>query len=120
MRPVQSLFLLAFTAVSAASAATLYAVSYAGEIKTLSFTEYGDAFELKETSSTRDCAPQPSWLELDNENNMVYCITESNLIYALKNEAGKLSSVQSVQIIPGSVSSTFFNQGEKRALAIAS
>lgn len=119
MKSPQSLLLLA-SAASTVNAATLYAVSYSGALNTYSFTADGDAFSLQQTSTTQGCAPQPDWITLDDPNKMLYCLGESNTITAFSNDGGRLTQVQRDTTVPGAVSSVFFNEGAKRALAVAS
>jgi hypothetical protein len=61
-------------ALLATHAATLFVAQSNGDLSVLSLTSDGKTSNLSITSTTRDCASNPSWLTLDSTNHLLYCL----------------------------------------------
>lgn len=70
--------LLALSA-SAASATNLWIADYGGIVTTAALTEAGGEYSLEETSTTDKCAPNPSWLTVDTNRGLLFCLNEGML-----------------------------------------
>lgn len=122
IRPLQ---LLATTA-SLALATNLFISDYSGNITTLSLTESAGHYILTETSSTTDCAPNPSWLTLDANHGTLYCldegleVTNGSLTSFTISPSGILTKVHREDTINGPVSGVIYgNPAKQRAIALA-
>jgi 6-phosphogluconolactonase (cycloisomerase 2 family) len=113
---------------NAVLATRLYAASYAGFVTSLSLTKTNGSYELSTLSKATDCGSSPSWLMLDNENSILYCldegITASNgSISTFKtNKNGKLTTIQRLKTLSGPVMSAMYSAPQVSArqfLAVA-
>lgn len=109
-----------------ASATTLFVASYAGTITSLSLTESGGNFSLKELSVSTECAPNPSWLTLDANRGLLFCLNEGlatvngSLSSFTINSNGSLNHIQNTTTISGPVSGIIYGEpAGQRAIAMA-
>ncbi|KAL8849072.1 MAG: hypothetical protein Q9221_005916 [Calogaya cf. arnoldii] len=73
-----SLALTALVATTSVSATKLYVSSYDGNITTFDFTKTANAsYNLALIDKNPDCAPNPSWLQLDLKNRNLFCLNEN-------------------------------------------
>ncbi|KAL4879032.1 Lactonase, 7-bladed beta-propeller-domain-containing protein [Aspergillus karnatakaensis] len=98
-----------------ATASHLYAASYAGTVTSLGLSKYSNSsYQLSTLSQTTDCGPSPSWLMLDGENNILYCLDEgidhpNGTLTSFKTFSnGTLSKLNQHATIPGPVASAFY------------
>lgn len=113
-------------AASLSSATNLFVASYAGTVTSLSLTESTGNYSLKETFVSTDCAPNPSWLTLDANRGLLFCLNEGletvngSLSSFKVNTDGSLVHVQNTTTISGPVSGVFYGApAGGRALALA-
>jgi hypothetical protein len=123
--------LLALTALllqCLTTAARLYAASYSGTITSITFSKHNDlGYQLSNLSQTNDCGPSSSWLVLDGESDIFYCLDEgidrpnATLTSFRTFSNDMLSSTYHLQTIPGLVDSTFYTAAysAERFLAVA-
>lgn len=109
-------------------ASRLYAASYTGTVTELRLSKPGLHHELGSVSHTNDCGTSPSWLMVDRENEILYCLDEAvNLpnatLTSFKMDSnGSLAKVEQLQTITGPVSSTFYtpvHAPDRQFLALA-
>lgn len=111
-----------------ASATLLYASSYSGTVTTLNLTlptgAGGANASLEAVSSSRGCAPNPSWLTLDAAAGVLYCTDEGlstrngTLSSFRTSKSGVLAQLDKVDTINGPVSAVIYGEGG-RGLALA-
>lgn len=111
---------------SLASATTIFVSSYAGTVNTLSLTEQGGNYTLSQVAVSNDCAPNPSWLTLDANRGLLFCLNEgletvngslSSYTISLN---GSLTHVQNSTTISGPVSGIIYGEpAGRRAIALA-
>lgn len=108
------------------SATNLFISSYAGTITSLSLTESNGAYNLTQTSTTSDCAPNPSWLNLDANRGLLFCLNEGlettngSLASFLVNRNGSLTFVKNETTISGPVSGVIYGYpAGRRGIALA-
>ncbi|KAB8238706.1 Lactonase, 7-bladed beta-propeller-domain-containing protein [Aspergillus alliaceus] len=119
-------FYLTTALFSAASAASrLYTASYAGTIATLELGKSHAGYELTKISSTTEGGPNPSWLMLDADNGLLFCLDEGlkgpngTLTSFEINSDGSLSKIHHVETVLGPVQSHFYSAGDRKYFAIA-
>jgi 6-phosphogluconolactonase (cycloisomerase 2 family) len=85
------------------NAATLFAAQSNGDLSTLSLTRNGTFHHLSIASNTREAGGNPSWLTLDAENRILYCLdrgqsnaTKGSLNSFAIGEYGALSRIDTV------------------------
>ncbi|KAI9708780.1 MAG: hypothetical protein M1820_003735 [Bogoriella megaspora] len=107
-----SRYCLALAAAAGLCTATnLYVASYDGNITTLDLTSSNGSYSLKATYKNDGCAPNPSWLNLDQPRGILYCadeglsVTNGTLSSFSVASDGKLSLVHKQNTISGPVSS---------------
>lgn len=112
--------------VTITSATNLYVASSDGNLTTLSLTQHNGSINLAATSVSQECASNPSWLSLDSENNVLYCLDRaaSTSINGSLNsfsigDAGCLTRIDRVDALASGVHMTFF-ETEARKKGIAS
>lgn len=66
---------LALSAI-AASATDLWIADYGGDVTTVSLTESGGQYNLTNASRTDACGPNPSWLTVDTNRGLLFCLNE--------------------------------------------
>jgi hypothetical protein len=78
-------------------AATLFAAQSNGHLTTLSLARYGKSYSLTATFTTRDAGGNPSWLNIDSKQRLLYCLDrgQSNATRGSLNSfrIGKIASV---------------------------
>ncbi|KAL8885530.1 MAG: hypothetical protein Q9205_003540 [Flavoplaca limonia] len=73
-----SLALTALVATTSVSAARLYVSSYDGNITTFNFTKTSNAtYSLARIDKNIGCAPNPSWLQIDDMKGNLFCLDEN-------------------------------------------
>lgn len=111
---------------SLASATTVFVSSYAGTVSTLALTEQGANYTLTEVAVSSDCAPNPSWLTVDTNRGLLFCLNEGletvngSLSSYTVSLNGSLTHVQNSTTISGPVSGIIYGQpAGKRGIALA-
>lgn len=111
---------------AAASATNLFVSSYAGNVTTLSLTESNGNYNLTPTSASPECGPNPSWLTLDANRGLLFCLNEGltapngSLSSFTINRDGSLNHVKNATTLNGPVSGTIYgNPSGRRAIALA-
>lgn len=122
MHLAASLLLLSATA----SAVNLFVADYSGNVTTLSLTAQDGNYTLTKTYANDGCAPNPSWLDIDAANGLLYCLNEglttangSLSTFSIARD-GSISLIQNTTTLSGPVSSTVYGEpyGPK-AIALA-
>jgi 6-phosphogluconolactonase (cycloisomerase 2 family) len=123
--------MLRFTALLALSAAiasaeNLFVSSYAGNITSLSLTETGGNYSLVPTAYNPDCGPNPSWLTIDPNRGLLFCMNEGltapngSLSSFTINRDGTLNHIKNQTTISGPVNGVIYgNPAGQRAIALA-
>lgn len=113
-------------AASISSATSLFVSSYAGTLTSLSLTESSGNFTLNQSFVSTECAPNPSWLTLDANRGLLFCLNEGletlngSLSSFKVNTDGSLIHVQNTTTISGPVSGIVYGApGGHRAIALA-
>ncbi|CRG86293.1 hypothetical protein PISL3812_03298 [Talaromyces islandicus] len=113
---------------NAALATRLYAASYAGSVTSLALTKTGKTYELSTLSKTTACGSSPSWLMLDSENSILYCLDEgittpNGSITTFKtSQNGTLTTIQHLETLTGPVMSAMYSTpqvSQRQFLAVA-
>jgi 6-phosphogluconolactonase (cycloisomerase 2 family) len=112
---------------AAALAVKLYVADSGGNVTTLALTQSGNAYNLSVAYRTTSCQPNPSWLILDGENEVLYCydrgattsINGSMNSFSVAKD-GNLTAIQRVNAPFSGVYAELFGQGHKRGIATAS
>jgi 6-phosphogluconolactonase (cycloisomerase 2 family) len=121
--------LLSLHAISTA-ATTLYASHYDGHIFTLSLSASPDGSDnsLTLANTLQACGSMPSWLTLDADEHVLYCVDESGTnsygngtlsSFAISPNGSLTDSSTKVNTMPGGVASVIYQAGDKKFLAIA-
>lgn len=106
-------------------ATNLFVSSYAGTVSTLSLSESGGKYNLTKTATTEACGPNPSWLTIDANRGLLFCLNEGltspngSLSSFTINDDGTLDHVQNTTTISGPVSGAIYGSRNKRAIALA-
>ncbi|CAG7943642.1 unnamed protein product [Penicillium olsonii] len=58
-------------------AQTLYAASYAGSVHSLALSKANGTLGLSTQSLSKECGTSPSWLMMDGDNKILYCLNEA-------------------------------------------
>ncbi|KAF9632501.1 putative extracellular aldonolactonase protein [Lasiodiplodia theobromae] len=108
------------------SATNLFVTSYGGTLTTVSLDSAEDgSYSLNTAYSSTGCGSSPSWLTLDSERGILYCLdegltsTNGTINSLLVGEDGGLTLVSSQQAISGPVSSVLYGSASARHLAVA-
>lgn len=108
------------------SATNLFVASYAGTVTTLSLTERNGTYALNETFVTEKCAPNPSWLTLDANRGLLFCLNEGlettngSMSSFLVNRNGSLTFIKNETTISGPVSGIIYGEpAGQRGIALA-
>ncbi|KAL2817007.1 Lactonase, 7-bladed beta-propeller-domain-containing protein [Aspergillus cavernicola] len=107
--------LLFGSSVIASGPSRLYAASYAGTVSSLSLTKSGPNYELTTLSQTTDCGTSPSWLMLDKQNEVLYCLDEgvdlpnATLTSFQIKSNGSLARITQLSTLSGPVASEFYS-----------
>lgn len=104
--------LLALSATT--SAINLFVSDYSGNVTTLSLAASGSNYTLTKIHANDGCSPNPSWLEIDAANGLLYCSNEGletsngSLSTFSIDRDGSISLIQNTTTISGPVSSTIY------------
>lgn len=121
------LYAAALLALSAtASAINLFVSDYSGNVTTLELTSSGGNYTLSKINANDGCSPNPSWLEIDAANGLLYCSNEgletsngSLSTFSIARD-GSTSLIQNITTISGPVSSTIYGDPYgRKAIALA-
>lgn len=107
-------------------ATNLYVASYAGNITTLELTSQNGSYQLQSKYENDGCAPNPSWLTLDQSRGYLYCQDEGLTVangslssFSVAHD-GQLTLVDKASTISGPVNSVIYgNRNGLRSLALA-
>ncbi|KAF2764409.1 putative isomerase YbhE [Teratosphaeria nubilosa] len=120
-----SFTLLALTA-RAVTATNLFVSDYAGQITSFSLTAKNGAYALDQTFVNGDCAPNPSWLTIDADRGLLYCLNEGldtvngSLSSFTINSDGSIDHIKNETTISGPVSGVLYGPAAgQRAIALA-
>lgn len=109
---------------TSAVATNLYVSSYSGAITTLQLNRHADGTHaLRSVAVNTGSAPSPSWLTLNEDKGVVYCLDEGltspngSIASYTTSSSGDLRQIDRHSIISGPVSSVVYNGG--KALAVA-
>lgn len=99
-----------------AAAEFLYVSSYDGNVTTLDLTSAAgvdNPLVLKTVSTSQGCGENPSWLQLDHANSVLYCVDEGfdtggSLSSLRTNNDGSLTSLDTAATIVSPVSAVLF------------
>ena len=118
--------MIALSLSAAVSATNLYVSSYTGNITTLSLTPKNGAYDLSKTGSNPQCGPNPSWLTIDNNRGLLFCMNEGlstangSLSSFTINDDGSLKAVQNTTSISGPVAGAIYGSPtSRRGIALA-
>lgn len=118
-----SLLALSATAVRGIN---LFVADYSGNVTTLSLTSSDGNYTLAKTHASDGCSPNPSWLEIDAANGLLYCSNEGletlngSLSTFSIDRDGSINLIQNTTTISGPVSSTIYGDPfGRKAIALA-
>jgi Lactonase, 7-bladed beta-propeller len=110
--------------VTSGVATNLYVSSYAGTITTLQLRQSaGGSYSLNSVAVNHGSAPSPSWLTLNEDIGVVYCLDEGNtsptgsIATYSTSPSGELTQINRQSVISGPVSSVVYNGGNALAAA---
>ena len=112
--------LFALAAVAVTSATNLFVSDYAGNITSFALTETHGNYSLKQTFQNTECAPNPSWLTIDANRGLLFCLNEGleslngSMSSFTINGDGSLTHVKNQTTISGPVSYTHLTLPTKR------
>jgi len=99
---------------------------YGGNITTFSLTASNGTYNLSKAFQTTDCAPNPSWLTVDIDRGLLFCMNEGldsingSLSSFTINHDGSLNHVKNETTISGPVNGVIYgNAAGQRAIALA-
>lgn len=102
-------------------AASLFAAQSNGDLSTLSLTRHANLYNLSVTSTTREGGGNPSWLNIDSAERLLYCldrgqgnVTKGSLNSFRIGEKGVLSRIDRVDAPFSGVAAEYFDAGEDR------
>jgi hypothetical protein len=109
-------------------AATLFAAQSNGDLSTLALTRHGFLYNLSVTSTTRQAGGNPSWMNIDSKQRLLYCLDrgQNNVTTGTLNsfkigEKGALSRIDTVDAPFSGVAAEYFDIGVgKRGYVTAS
>lgn len=122
---MKGLYLTAALFGASSTASKLYAASYAGAVTTLELGRSDAGYELKTISDTTDCGPNPSWLMLNDNKSLLFCLDEGlngpngTLTSFEVGSDGSLSKVHQLQTVLGPVQSHLYTAGDHTFFAVA-
>jgi 6-phosphogluconolactonase (cycloisomerase 2 family) len=118
--------ILTLSLASAIAASNLYVSSYGGNVTSLSLKAKDNSYELSKDGTYPQCGINPSWLEIDNNRGLVYCVNEvwaggnGSLSSFTINKDGSLNYVANVSIAGAPVAAGFYGSPSgNRGLAVA-
>lgn len=105
-------------AAGGAQASLLYVASYSGYVSTLNLTDDGSGAKTLEAVAESDgCSTAPSWLTLDKEKAVLYCLDEGfgtwpngSFVSLQTNDDGSLTLLDKEVTINGPVSAVPFGE----------
>jgi hypothetical protein len=108
-------------------AANLFAAQSNGHLTTLSLTRHGESYNLTATSTTQDAGGNPSWLNVDSKQRLLYCLdrgqsnaTKGSLNSFRIGSTGVLDKIASVDApFSGVAASLFSLSKDQRAYVTA-
>ncbi|EMC97877.1 hypothetical protein BAUCODRAFT_31884 [Baudoinia panamericana UAMH 10762] len=119
----------AFTVMAmtvAASATNLFVSDYNGYVNTYSLTAREGNYSLTSIFNTTECAPNPSWLTIDTNRGLLFCMNEGlntvngSLSSFTINGDGSLTHVENTTTPSGPVHGVIYgNAAGQRAIALA-
>jgi len=109
-------------------AAILFAAQSSGDLSTLALTRQGKSYNLSVTSTNRECGGNPSWLNLDSPQRLLYCLdrgqgnaTKGSLNSFRIGKGGALSKIDGVEAPFSGVAAEYFElDNGKRGYVTAS
>ena len=111
---------------TAAIATNVFVSDYAGQVTSLKLTEKNGNYTAKKVHVTNACAPNPSWLTIDVDRGLLFCLNEGlesvngSLSSFLINTDGSLTHVQNATTISGPVNGVIYGPpAGQRAIALA-
>ena len=117
---------LALLSATAATATNLFITDYSGDITSVSLTEPGGNYTISKTFTNTQCAPNPSWLTVDVDRGLLFCLNEGltskngSLSSFLINSDGSLTHVRNATTINGPVSGVIYGEAAgQRGLVLA-
>ena len=109
-----------------AVAQVLYAATSDGNLTTLALTSTNGTYSLSITHKTAECATNPSWLTLDSEKRILYCldrgnsrVTNGSLNSFSVGEGGNLTRVARTVAPLSGVHMELFGEGKRGMAAIS-
>ncbi|KAG9202960.1 hypothetical protein G6514_003741 [Epicoccum nigrum] len=110
------------------SHATLFAAQSNGNISTLQLTQSDGSYSLSVVSNTREAGENPSWLNIDSKQRILYCLdrghsssAEGSLNSFYIGERGSLEKIDSVEAPFSGVAAGYVDlQDGKRGYVCAS
>jgi len=113
-------------AATLTAATNLFVSDYSGNVTSFSLSDLNGTYNLNQTFRTPDCGPNPSWLTLDANRGLLFCLNEGletvngSLSSFTVNGDGSLTRVKNQSSISGPVSGVIYgNAAGKRAIALA-
>jgi 6-phosphogluconolactonase (cycloisomerase 2 family) len=108
--------------------ATLFAAQSNGNISTLQLTQSDGSYSLSVVSNTREAGENPSWLNIDSKQRILYCLdrghsssAEGSLNSFYIGERGSLEKIDSVEAPFSGVAAGYIDfQDGKRGYVCAS
>ena len=111
---------------SVISATNVFISDYSGVVTSASLTENNGTYSLNETFTTNKCAPNPSWLTVDVDRGLLFCLNEGletangSLSAFTINSDSSLTYVKNATTISGPVNGVVYgNAAGQRAIALA-
>lgn len=112
---------------AAASATNLFVSDYSGAVTSFALTASNNGtYTLNDTFSTNECAPSPSWLTIDSNRGLLFCLNEGlttpngSLSSFTIERDGSLTHVKNATTITGPVSGVVYGAAAgQRAIALA-
>ncbi|KAK3111593.1 hypothetical protein LTR53_013011 [Teratosphaeriaceae sp. CCFEE 6253] len=118
--------MLAIVAATTVSATNLFVSDYGGNITTFSLTASNGTYDLSKTFQTTDCAPNPSWLTVDIDRGLLFCMNEGletvngSLSSFTINHDGSLKHIKNETTVSGPVNGVIYgNAAGQRGIALA-
>ncbi|KAK3625453.1 hypothetical protein LTR56_014292 [Elasticomyces elasticus] len=113
-------------AAAAVSATNLFVSDYGGNITTFALTANNGTYALDQTFQTTKCAPNPSWLTIDVNHGLLFCMNEGltsvngSLSSFTINHDGSLTHVKNETTVSGPVNGVIYgNAAGQRGIALA-
>ncbi|TKA73467.1 hypothetical protein B0A55_05951 [Friedmanniomyces simplex] len=116
----------ALSVAATVSATNFFVSDYSGNVTTFSLTANNGTYALAQTFQTTECAPNPSWLTVDINRGLLFCLNEGletvngSLSSFTINRDGSLTHVKNETTISGPVNRVIYgNAAGQRAIALA-